>query len=140
MGIGASSSAAYTLRKHYIKSILPFECQFDRGGIDPGPIIQSVEAGSKKKTQKPTSVPSPGSSNSQDSFPAPPGSGGGSLDGYGYPPPGQYPQNPAVQAEYGQAMPRPPSQSNTQAPPPHQPGNYNIFITFNWLLLLPYCL
>jgi AT-rich interactive domain-containing protein 1 len=128
LGIGASSSAAYTLRKHYIKSILPFECQFDRGGIDPGPIIQSVEAGSKKKTPKPASVPSPGSSNSQDSFPAPPGSAGASMDGYsGYPPQGQYPPPPnQVQQEYGQGMQRPPSQSNTQ-PPPHQAGNYYTF-------------
>lgn len=104
---------------------MPFECQFDRGGIDPGPIIQSVEAGSKKKTPKPASVPSPGSSNSQDSFPAPPGSSGASMDGYAYPPPGQYPPN-AVQPDYGQGMQRPPSQSNTQ--PPHQPGNYSPFI------------
>lgn len=62
MGIGASSSAAYTLRKHYTKNILPFECHFDRGGIDPLPIIQQVEAGSKKKTAKAASVPSPGKS------------------------------------------------------------------------------
>lgn len=124
LGIGASSSAAYTLRKHYIKSILPFECQFDRGGIDPGPIILSVEASSKKKTPKPASVPSPGSSNSQDSFPAPsiPGSANASMDGYaGYPPPNQYPIPNAVPPDYGQGMQRPPSQSNTQ--PPHQPGN-----------------
>lgn len=60
LGIGASSSAAYTLRKHYTKNILPFECHFDRGGIDPAPIIQQVEAGSKKKTAKVVSVPSPG--------------------------------------------------------------------------------
>lgn len=133
LGIGASSSAAYTLRKHYIKSILPFECQFDRGGIDPGPIIQSVEAGSKKKTPKPASVPSPGSSNSQDSFPAPPGSGNASMDGYaGYPPPGQYPPN-AVPGDYGQGMQRPPSQSNTQ--PPHQPGNYSFSFVTNLLIL-----
>lgn len=60
LGIGASSSAAYTLRKHYTKNLLPFECKFDRGGIDPGPIIAQVEAGSKKKSAKTTSVPSPG--------------------------------------------------------------------------------
>lgn len=103
---------------------MPFECQFDRGGIDPGPIIQSVESTSKKKTPNPKSVPSPGSSNSQDSFPAPPGSSGASMDGYtGYPPPGQYPPN-AVQPDYG--MQRPPSQSNTQ-PPHQQPGNYKYF-------------
>lgn len=62
LGIGASSSAAYTLRKHYTKNLLPFECKFDRGGIDPGPIIAQVEAGSKKKSAKTASVPSPGRS------------------------------------------------------------------------------
>jgi len=131
LGIGASSSAAYTLRKHYIKSILPFECQFDRGGIDPGPIIQSIEAGAKKKTTKPTSVPSPGSSNSQDSFPAPGSGGGSSLDGYGgYP--GQYPQTPNQQ-DYATPMQRPPSQSNAQAP--HPPGKY-LFVLFSFHLII----
>ena len=42
LGIGASSSGAYTLKKHYGKNLLPFECQFDRGGIDPGPLLQQV--------------------------------------------------------------------------------------------------
>lgn len=121
LGIGASSSAAYTLRKHYTKNILPYECHFDRGGIDPSPIIQQVEAGSKKKAAKATSVPSPGSSNSQDSFPAPGSSGGASMDGYGgYP--GGYPPGaggPAGEYNPSAAMQRPPSQSNqTQSPHP----------------------
>jgi len=60
LGIGASSSAAYTLRKHYTKNLLAFECHFDRGGIDPQPIINQVEASSKKKNSKAASVPSPG--------------------------------------------------------------------------------
>lgn len=126
LGIGASSSAAYTLRKHYIKSILPFECQFDRGGIDPGPIIQSVEAGAKKKTTKPASVPSPGSSNSQDSFPAP-GSGGGSMDGYTGYPGQQYPTAAAGQPDYTSAMQRPPSQTNAQTPHPAGKTKFSVF-------------
>jgi AT-rich interactive domain-containing protein 1 len=117
LGIGASSSAAYTLRKHYIKSILPYECQFDRGGIDPIPLIQSVEAGTKKKTPKAASVPSPGSSNSQDSFP-PPGSGGASMDGYGNYPAQQYPQSAGSQSDYQ----RPPSQTNAQSSHPQGKG------------------
>ncbi|CAH1103269.1 unnamed protein product [Psylliodes chrysocephalus] len=115
LGIGASSSAAYTLRKHYTKHLLAYECQFDRGGIDPQPLINKVEATSKKKSAKATSVPSPGSSNSQDSFP--PGSAAGaSMDGYGgyggYPPSGNpdYPQQ------------RPSSQS---APSPHGGVNHH---------------
>lgn len=62
LGIGASSSAAYTLRKHYAKFVLGFECQYDRGGADPAQVMQQAEAGSKKKAAKNTSVPSPGES------------------------------------------------------------------------------
>ncbi|GBO99686.1 Trithorax group protein osa [Eumeta japonica] len=90
LGIGASSSAAYTLRKHYTKNLLAYECQFDRGGIDPQPIINQVEASTKKKNNKANSQPSPGSSNSQESFgssaPGVAGSAGAPMDGYG----GQY--------------------------------------------------
>ena len=110
LGIGASSSAAYTLRKHYTKNLLWYECQFDRGGIDPLPIISQVEASSKKKSAKATSVPSPGSSNSQDSFP-PPGSSGTSMDnysGYGYSTSG----NP----DYNAPSQRPASQSSVPSP------------------------
>ncbi|XP_075146944.1 trithorax group protein osa isoform X2 [Haematobia irritans] len=119
LGIGASSSAAYTLRKHYTKNLLAYECHFDRGDIDPLPIIQQIEAGTKKKSAKAASVPSPaGSSNSQDSFPAPVGAANTSMDGY--PPyPGNYP-GAGPQPDYGGAgqMPRPPSQSNAQSPHP----------------------
>lgn len=111
LGIGASSSAAYTLRKHYTKNLLAYECQFDRGGIDPQPIISQVEATSKKKGGKASSVPSPGSSNSQDSFPAT-ASGSASLDGYS-----QYGYPSGGNTEYNTAQQRPSSQSN--APSPH---------------------
>lgn len=43
LGIGASSSAAYTLRKHYTKNLFPWECKFDRGGVDPQPILNQVK-------------------------------------------------------------------------------------------------
>ncbi|XP_015594992.1 trithorax group protein osa isoform X2 [Cephus cinctus] len=118
LGIGASSSAAYTLRKHYTKHLLAYECHFDRGGVDPQPIINQVEASSKKKNSKSTaSVPSPGSSNSQDSFPAA-GSSSTSMDGYG-----SYQSNYTSNAPGGSSAeytppPRPPSQSS--APSPHQ--------------------
>lgn len=59
LGMGASASAAYTLRKNYTKLILPFECHFDRGGIDPQPIIASLESTSKKNKKNAASVPSP---------------------------------------------------------------------------------
>lgn len=126
LGIGASSSAAYTLRKHYTKNLLAYECQFDRGGIDPQPIINQVEASSKKKGAKSASVPSPGSSNSQDSFPTP-GPGGAAMDGYGgygYPPGG----NP----DYNSPNQRPSSQTN--APSPH--GGKNLYLSTSFV---PFC-
>ncbi|KAK0164244.1 hypothetical protein PV328_002893 [Microctonus aethiopoides] len=126
LGIGASSSAAYTLRKHYTKHLLTYECHFDRGGVDPQPIINQVEAGSKKKgTKGSASVPSPGSSNSQDSFPAA-GSSSASMDGYGnYQGNYQGGNQGGPPSEYTPPPPRPPSQSS--APSPHQgmqQGNY----------------
>lgn len=121
LGIGASSSAAYTLRKHYTKNLLAYECQFDRGGIDPQPIINQVEASSKKKGAKAASVPSPGSSNSQDSFPAP-GSGGTSIDGYG-----GYGYPPGSNTDYNASPQRPSSQTN--APSPHA-GDFNVLTYF----------
>ncbi|KAJ6215900.1 hypothetical protein RDWZM_010400 [Blomia tropicalis] len=51
--IANSSSAAYTLRKQYMKHLLPFECKFDRGGIDPGPVLSALDSAntnSRKKT------------------------------------------------------------------------------------------
>ena len=50
LGIGASSSGAYTLKKHYGKNLLPFECYYDRGGIDPGPILAQVIVLANKKS------------------------------------------------------------------------------------------
>jgi AT-rich interactive domain-containing protein 1 len=100
LGIGASSSAAYTLRKHYTKHLLPFECKFDRGGIDPQPLINQTETSGKKKgAGKAVPVPSPGSSNSQDSFPGPNNNNtnSSSMDGFNSPSsssssyPGPYP-------------------------------------------------
>ncbi|XP_014258730.1 trithorax group protein osa isoform X2 [Cimex lectularius] len=117
LGIGASSSAAYTLRKHYTKNLLPFECHYDRGGIDPQPIINQVEASSKKKSTKAAPVPSPGSSNSQDSFPGP-GSVSGGMDGYGY----------GYSQDYNNQQ-RPPSQTNQGVGVPSQVPGDNISVS-----------
>ena len=95
LGISASNSAAYSLRKHYIQSLLRWKCKFDRVGVDLMTILNQVrhcvchykpcftnrslflvtpllvEATTKKKPAPKISVPSPaGSSNSQDSFPS----------------------------------------------------------------------
>lgn len=60
-----------------------------------------------------------GSSNSQDSFPAPGSAANTSMDGYPQYP-GSYPGGPGPQPDYGAAgqMQRPPSQSNAQSPHP----------------------
>lgn len=131
MGIGASSSGSYTLRKHYMKHILAYECKFDRGGIDPLPIINQIEAAAKKKTTKTISVPSPGSSNSQDSFP-PAGSNSSSMDGFSNGPhvpggpgvPGPYPQYPPS-SEFGSHMPQRPSTQSTSGYQGYQGGQYH---------------
>lgn len=152
LGIGASSSAAYTLRKHYTKHLFPFECKFDRGGIDPGPLINQVETSTKKKGKTAAPIPSPGSSNSQDSFPGPNNTNSSSMDGFNsqqassnYPTYGQ----PPAGGEYGGnsgptpsplARPPPPSQ-NSQQPSQH-PGadkclcaviSYNFMKQILWL-------
>merc|ERR1719210_677337 len=90
LGIGASSSGAYTLKKHYGKNLLPFECYYDRGGIDPAPILAQVEAQTKKKAKappQPPPAPPPGSQDSRDSYSN--SNSNASVDHYGgYPPPG----------------------------------------------------
>jgi len=78
---------------------------------------------------------STGSSNSQDSFPAPPGSAPNTtIDGYtGYTGGGAYPTPTGPQPDYGAAgqMQRPPSQNNPQAP--HPGKQYNLINTIdNW--------
>merc|ERR1719320_2096328 len=104
LGIGPSSSGAYTLKKHYGKNLLPFECHFERGGVDPAPILSQVEAQSKKKGKnaqdRPARAPSPGSQDSRDSFT------GNSQDGY----PGQGPP-PSWRGQYDQGS-GPPTTGN----------------------------
>jgi len=116
LGIGPSSSGAYTLKKHYGKNLLPFECHFERGGIDPAPILAQVEAQSKKKGKGGPRAPSPGSQDdcqdSRDSFT------GSSQDGYsGFPP--SYNNYPAGDPRQG-----PPQQHPGMAPGQSYPPNY----------------
>lgn len=45
LGISAPNpNTAYTLKKQYIKFILPYEARFDRGGVDPESLVQAAEA------------------------------------------------------------------------------------------------
>ena len=145
LGIGASSSGAYTLKKHYGKNLLAFECQFDRGGIDPAPILAQVEAaqnkGKKPKAgannagSQPPPAPSPGSQDSRDSttfsnssnqtnseapYPSGPAFGPGGPSGP--PPPGAPPGAPG----YGNYPPTgaPPNDGR----PPSHPGRQHFIL------------
>lgn len=61
INIGSSASAAFTLKKNYIKYLFHYECQFERGGMDPGPILASMEAQlAQKRESKKSRAPSPG--------------------------------------------------------------------------------
>lgn len=61
VNIGSSASAAFTLKKNYIKYLFAYECQFDKGGIDPQPILNQMEqALAQKREQKQKRAPSPG--------------------------------------------------------------------------------
>ncbi len=104
--IATSSSAAYTLRKQYMKHLLPFECKFDRGGIDPQPILSSLESANRKNKKNAVPPPEP---TFQGHAPPP------NMDGYG---PGSYPPQP---------FPPPNSMSNSEyppQPPSHPPTGY----------------
>ncbi|KAK6169602.1 hypothetical protein SNE40_020618 [Patella caerulea] len=71
VNIGSSASAAFTLKKNYIKYLFAFECHFDRGGMDPQPILAQMEAAlAQKREQKNKRAPSPAGSqgSSQDAF------------------------------------------------------------------------
>jgi len=52
LGLGPSSSAGFTLKKNYGKHLFPFECRYDRGNIDPAPLLAFLEQPSKKETKK----------------------------------------------------------------------------------------
>lgn len=65
-----ASTTSYTLRKQYIKHLLPFECKFDRNCIDPQKLLNSLESNSKKKNKNSSlSSPQPVDTNSQSSYP-----------------------------------------------------------------------
>ena len=63
INISGSASAAFTLKKNYIKYMFAFECRYDRGGMDPRPILDQMEAALQQKReakQQRNRAPSPG--------------------------------------------------------------------------------
>lgn len=47
--IGQSNSASGQLKKQYAKILLPFECLYDLGDIDPDPILTACQGKKKGK-------------------------------------------------------------------------------------------
>lgn len=61
MNIGSSASAAFTLKKNYVRYLFAMECKYDKGGIDPAPILAQMEAAMQQKREsKQRRAPSPG--------------------------------------------------------------------------------
>lgn len=52
LAIGNSNSAAYTLKKNYIRYLLPYECFYERNGLDPSHIIAEIDTSGNKKDKK----------------------------------------------------------------------------------------
>ncbi|XP_070191223.1 AT-rich interactive domain-containing protein 1A-like isoform X2 [Littorina saxatilis] len=104
VNIGSSASAAFTLKKNYIRYLFGFECKYERGGADPAPILAELEAQLEKKREQKKRVPSPGSQSSQDAFQQPPTPNSQMMEGFpggpGMPP-------PYIQGPDGQMVPAP---------------------------------
>lgn len=62
INVSGSASAAFTLKKNYIKFLFAFECKFDRGNMDPAPILAQMENDLEKKraAKQRNRAPSPG--------------------------------------------------------------------------------
>lgn len=57
LNIGSSGSAGFTLRKNYVKYLFNYECTFDRGNMDPAPVLAQLEQMSGKKERKSSASP-----------------------------------------------------------------------------------
>ena len=70
VNISGSASAAFTLKKNYIKFLFGFECRFDRNNMDPNPILAQMETDLEKKraAKNRHRAPSPGKSNCREIF------------------------------------------------------------------------
>lgn len=70
VNIGSSASAAFTLKKNYIKYLFNFECKYERDDQDPVPILAQMEAQlQQKREQKNKRAPSPGKVSWPKNFP-----------------------------------------------------------------------
>lgn len=107
-----SQNAAFSLKKAYIKYLLPYECKFERGGIDPQTVLNAVDT---KKDRQARSAPSPASSSGNSNEAAVHGSIGRSFPDYGM---GPGVPNPSHPPHMGGQPPRPGYMDPNM--PPHQ--------------------
>ncbi|OTF76005.1 hypothetical protein BLA29_004247, partial [Euroglyphus maynei] len=131
--IANSSSASYTLRKQYMKHLLAFECKFDRGGIDVGPLLAAADASNvnrkksaaqSKLTNSGRSTPTTPRLSPNDSPSVPIGNSGGVPSGApGSYHPGHPQQHQGMHPGYPPPLPPPPSEmdQNNYGPNEHAP-------------------
>lgn len=80
--IGASTYAAFTLKKAYLKYLLNYECKYDRNGLDPQTIISAMEAkaaNAKKNSQKKKQAQAAAAASGQGTAPLDPSPSGSST-------------------------------------------------------------
>lgn len=131
--IANSSSAAYTLRKQYMKHLLPFECKFDRGGIDPGPVLSQLDAvtGSKKKSNSKAAAAAAQAAGSNPSTPStrlsPSESSGQQPYHHAMPPSGPHPGYSEMEQQHAGYPPNatghPPPPAGLHGGPPYPQGH-----------------
>ncbi|KAL8579570.1 hypothetical protein ACOMHN_025523 [Nucella lapillus] len=142
VNISCSASAAFTLKKNYLKYLFAFECKFDLGDVDPAPILAEMESHGDKKREK-KRVPSPGmnmmkkkrekkgmpntgSQSSQDAFQQAGGPNSQMMEGYpggagGMPPP--FLQEGQMMGGQGMMMPNSMMPHPTMMAGPHHQGS-----------------
>lgn len=120
LAIGNSNSAAYTLKKNYIRYLLPYECFFERNGLDPAHIIAEIDTST---TKKPKNSKKSGAA-TQQAVAGGPMFNNGPYDQCGprhsrpgYPYPNQMPMYPPM------GHPRGPMPNNTVPQMPNNMGN-----------------
>ncbi|XP_052809896.1 trithorax group protein osa-like isoform X3 [Mya arenaria] len=72
INVSGSASAAFTLKKNYIKFLFAHECRYDRGNMDPAPVLAQMDQDLEKKraAKNKHRAPSPASQSSQDGMPS----------------------------------------------------------------------
>ncbi|KHJ45631.1 ARID/BRIGHT DNA binding domain protein [Trichuris suis] len=104
--IGVSNSASGQLKKQYSRFLFPFECVFDLGGVDPQPILASLD--SKKKSKSKAAAVNAASQQQQQQQP-----------------PQQYADTFMAGGQQEAAYHKSPYEHQTPAPYVNQPGTFS---------------